>query len=290
MRLATVRTPRAASGNATVAVRVEDDAAVVLPFADVQEVLANGRLAEASAVDGERLAVEELDFAPVIPFPNKIICVGLNYADHIAEMGNTPPEFPTYFSKFSGSLIGAHDDLELPDPDVSTHNDWEAELCVVVGASARNVAASDALDVIAGYTVFNDFSVRDFQRRTSQFLAGKTFERASGLGPVLVTTDELGDGRGLAISSRVNGVVKQSSSTDNLVFGPAEIIEDVSRIITLLPGDLIATGTPGGVGAARTPPEWLRDGDELTIEIERIGALRHAARIPGEIARNLGAP
>ena len=207
--------------------------------------------------------------------PNKIICVGLNYRDHVMEMGRDLPDAPTYFSKFSGALIGAHDDLQLPPASISTHNDWEAELAIVIGSPARNVAADDALDHIAGFTVFNDFSVRDYQRRTGQFLAGKTFEGASGLGPTMVTPDEVGDGSNLAISSAVNGDVKQSSNTDELIFGPRELIADLSQIITLLPGDIIATGTPGGVGAARTPPEWLVDGDELVIAIERVGELRH---------------
>lgn len=261
----------------TVAVRVkEGHGATVLAYEDVGDLLRAGDLAvpkEDPTVD--RLQLDSIDWAPLVTAPNKIVCVGLNYADHIAEMGNEPPDYPTYFSKFSGALIGARDDLQLPDAAVSTHNDWEAELAVVIGKPARNVIAGDALDHIAGYTVFNDFSVRDWQRRTKQFLAGKTFENASGLGPLMVTADVLGDGRGLAISSAVNGVIKQRSNTDELVFGPAEIIADLSRVITLLPGDIIATGTPGGVGAARTPPEWLTPGDELVIEIEGIGELRH---------------
>ena len=256
----------------THAVRVEGDELVVLDAPDVGTLLATA-VDPASA--GERVSAEGVNWAPVVTEPNKIICVGLNYRDHVVEMGNDLPTAPTLFAKFSGSLIGATDDLHLPAPDVSTHNDWEAELAVVIGSPARNVPSETALDHVAGFTAFNDFSVRNHQRRTSQFLAGKTFERASGLGPVMVTPDELGDGTGLAISSSVNGVTKQASSTSELIFSPADLIADISRIITLSPGDIIATGTPGGVGAARTPPEWLAAGDELVISIEGIGELRH---------------
>ncbi len=258
------------------AVRVEGDEAVRLPFAGVEEILTSGQLDIAGSFDElGRFPLDSVDWAPLVTQPNKIICVGLNYRDHVAEMGRELPDAPTYFAKFSGSLIGANDDLQLPDPAISTHNDWEAELAIVIGTTARNVDASNAMDHVAGFTVFNDFSVRDYQRRTGQFLAGKTFEGASGLGPVMVTVDEIGNGQGLGISSSVNGEVKQDSTTDQLVFGPDELVADLSRIITLLPGDIIATGTPGGVGAARTPPQWLLPGDELTISIDGIGELRH---------------
>ena len=258
------------------AVRVEGDEAVRLPFAGVEEILSSGRLDLAGSLDElGRLPLDSVEWAPLVSQPNKIICVGLNYRDHVEEMGRDLPNAPTYFSKFSGSLIGANDELQLPDPSVSTHNDLEAELAIVIGTTARNVDAANAMGHVAGFTVFNDFSVRDYQTRTGQFLAGKTFERASGLGPVMVTVDEIGDGRGLGITSSVNGEVKQDSTTDQLVFGPNELIADLSRIITLVPGDIIATGTPGGVGAARTPPQWLLPDDELTISIDGIGELRH---------------
>ena len=252
---------------------------VLLDAIDVGQLLADSGVPVGNEpVDGrveETVDLGDVQWAPVVTRPNKIICVGLNYRDHVEEMGRELPPAPTYFSKFSGSLIGAHDELHLPDPAVSTHNDWEAELAMIIGTPARHVEVEQALDHVAGFTVFNDFSVRDYQRRTSQFLAGKTFEQASGLGPVMVTVDEIGDGSGLAISSAVNGEVKQRSNTDQLIFGTAELVADLSRIITLEPGDVIATGTPGGVGAARTPPEWLKAGDELVISVEGIGELRH---------------
>lgn len=250
----------------------------VLDSPDVGNLLLEG--VTNVGADGEILDLNGVEWAPLVTRPNKIICVGLNYRDHVEEMGRELPSAPTYFSKFSGALIGANDDLHLPPRSISTHNDWEAELAMIIGARARDVNVDDAYTYIAGFTVFNDFSVRDYQRRTTQFLAGKTFENASGLGPVLVTVDEIGDGSGLTISSSVNGHVKQQSNTDQLIFGPAELVADLSQIITLEPGDVIATGTPGGVGAARTPPDWLSDGDELVVTIEGIGSLRHRCVLP----------
>lgn len=270
MQFGTVRT-----SSGTHAVRVEENELVHLDVADVGALLQSGTLDAAREVDGERAALESADWAPLVTNPNKIICVGMNYADHIAEMGHEPPAFPTYFSKFSDALIGANDELHLPDPNVSTNNDWEAELCIVIGTPGRAIPVESALDHVAGYTAFNDFSVRDWQKRTSQFLVGKTFEGASALGPVMTTTDQLGDGSGLAISSSVNGNIKQSSNTDQLVFDVKFLVAEISKAITLRPGDLIATGTPEGVGAARTPPEWLVDGDELVITIEGIGEIRN---------------
>ena len=267
MQLGTIR-----RNGATQACRREGGELILLESSDIGELLTTGEKGDAQ---GERIDAASADWAPVVINPNKIICVGLNYRDHVLEMGGELPTAPTYFSKFSGALIGARDDLQLPPAAVSTHNDWEAELAIIIGSPARNVTVDDALDHIAGFTVCNDFSVRDYQRRTSQFLAGKTFERASGLGPVMVTPDEIGDGSGLAISSSVNGDIKQSSNTDELIFGPRELVSDLSQIITLQPGDVITNGTPSGVGAARTPPEWLVDGDELVIAIEGLGELRH---------------
>lgn len=270
MQLGTVR-----HDDTTRAVRVDGDELVLLEHGDVGDLLSTGGLEAARTADGERIPRQSADWAPVVLQPNKIICVGLNYADHVAEMGNAPPEHPTCFSKFSGALIGATDDLSLPAPSISTHNDWEAELAVIIGSQARKVSAEAALDHVAGYTAFNDFSVRDWQKRTSQFLLGKTFEGASALGPVMTTTDDLGDGSGLAVSSAVNGITKQSSNTDQLVFDVPYLVAEISKAITLHPGDVIATGTPGGVGAARTPPEWLVEGDELVITIEGIGEIRN---------------
>ena len=270
MQLGTVRTPQG-----THAARVDGDEVVLLEYADVGELLRADALANVGSSTGQRLSRSNVDWAPLITAPNKIICVGQNYADHIVEMGNEPPAFPNCFSKFSGSLIGANDDLQLPPPDVSIKNDWEAELCIVIGNAGRSIPADAVLDHIAGYTAFNDFSVRDWQKRTSQFLLGKTFEKASALGPVMTTTNVLGAADNLAITSSINGEIKQSSNTEHLVFNVVHLVTELSKAITLLPGDIIATGTPGGVGAARTPPEWLTPGDRVVITIEGIGEIRN---------------
>jgi len=217
----------------------------------------------------------------MVTAPDKIVCVGVNYLDHVAEMGRDKPAAPTYFAKYRSALIGARDDIALPSPDISTDIDWEAELAIVIGSTVRDASADEALAAIGGYTVLNDVSVRDYQRRTTQFLAGKTFEGMTPLGPVVVTRDELGDGSGLAISTAIDGVVKQSSSTSELCFNCIDIVQDLSRIITLEPGDVIATGTPGGVGAARTPPEWMANGTVVRCSIEGIGETINRCRLPG---------
>jgi acylpyruvate hydrolase len=267
MRLTTIRYE-----HGTRAARVEGDDLVLLDAVDVGAVL---RGVTDPRSDGEVLSGADVDRAPLVVRPDKIVCVGVNYRDHIAEMGREPPDAPTYFAKYRRALIGARDDISLPPADVSTHVDWEAELAVVIGTELRHGTGKEAMAAIAGFTVLNDVSVRDYQRRTTQFLAGKTFEGMTPLGPDLVTTDEVGDGSGLDISSEVDGVIKQSSNTSELVFGAVDIVADLSRIITLEPGDVIATGTPGGVGAARTPPEWMTEGTILRTTIDQLGECRN---------------
>ena len=268
MHLVTVRTD-----NGTRAGRVEGSEIVLFDDADVKAVLESGDdMAAVGDRDGDRLSLTDASLAPVIPKPDKIVCVGVNYADHVAEMGRTPPDAPTYFAKYARALVGAHDDLVLPDPAHTSHIDWECELAVIIGAPIRHATTSEeALAGVAGYSVLNDVSCRDWQRRTSQFLGGKTWEGLTPLGPALVTKDEIGDGSGLAISTTVDGEVKQQSNTDHLIFNVVDIIIDLSRIMTLDIGDVIATGTCGGVGAARTPPEWLTPGRTMTTTIEHVG-------------------
>jgi acylpyruvate hydrolase len=198
-----------------------------------------------------------------------VICVGLNYRAHIAETGREPPEYPTLFAKFADSLLGARDDLVLPS--VSERVDWEAELGVIIGRPLYRATADQAAAAIAGYTVVNDVSMRDWQRRTSQFLAGKMFEHSTPAGPYLVTPDEAGNPADLEIGCEVDGVVMQQARTSDLLFGTAEIAAYASQVITLQPGDLIATGTPGGVGDARKPPVYLRPGNVLRTWIEGLG-------------------
>ncbi len=260
--------------------RVEGDEVQLLDHPSVQHVLErpDGLEMAQRVQDDRRVALAEADLAPVIPNPSKIVCIGANYYDHIEEMGRKPPSHPTYFAKFARSLAGPNDDLVLPPPEVSSDIDWEGELAVVIGREARDVTPDKALDVIAGYTVLNDVSVRDWQRRTTQFLAGKAFEGLTPFGPTLVTTDELGDGSGLELTTTVNGVVKQHSTTSQLVFSTIDAVCDLSRITTLDPGDVIATGTPGGVGAARDPQEFLRPGDHIVVTIEGVGTQSNRCR------------
>ncbi|WP_028922706.1 fumarylacetoacetate hydrolase family protein [Pseudonocardia acaciae] len=274
MKLATVRTQAG-----TRAVRLDADRAVQTGHADVGELLRHPDWRDlATAADGAEHALDGLDYAPLVPAPEKIICVGLNYRDHIQETGRTPPEYPTLFAKFPPTLVGAYDDVLLPA--ASDQVDWEAELAVVVGAPARHVSAAEAVAAIAGFSVLNDVSVRDYQYRTLQWLQGKMFEATTPLGPALVTPDEVDGGTAIdaEITTEVDGEVLQRSTTGQLVFDPAALVAYVSEIITLRPGDVIATGTPGGVGHARTPPRHLSDGNVLTTRIAGVGECRNVCR------------
>jgi acylpyruvate hydrolase len=271
VRLATVRT-----AHGTRAVRVEDDGYVDLGAADVGALLAEDGWPERAAAAGSRLEVDGDDLAPVVPRPAKIVCVGLNYAPHIREMGRDLPEHPTLFAKYPEALIGPSDPLVLPA--ASDAVDWEAELALVIGRPVRHADDEEASAAIAGFTVCNDVTTRDWQYRTKQWLQGKTFEATTPLGPVLVTPDELPGGTRpeLAIRTVVSGEKMQEASTSELVFDPVALVRYVSTILTLQPGDVIATGTPGGVGHARTPPRYLADGDVLVTEIDGIGRCENA--------------
>jgi acylpyruvate hydrolase len=265
MRLVTIRT-----ANGTRAARVDGDRVVELDAPDVGELLSDPDWARAAAVGGASRPLADADLATLVTRPSKVICLGLNYASHIKEMGRELPRYPTLFAKFAGTLIGARDPIVLPK--VSERVDWEVELGVVIGRPARHVSGDEAAAAIAGYTVINDVSVRDYQAHTTQFLAGKIFERTTPVGPALVTLDELpGAGADLAVRCEVDGQVMQDSRTSDLLFSPAEIISYLSDIITLEPGDLIATGTPAGVGAARTPRVWLRPGQVVRTVVEGVG-------------------
>jgi acylpyruvate hydrolase len=267
MRLATIRT---ATG--TRAVRLDGDRAVETGHADVGELLTvDDWRAVAEAADGPVHDRAGLDYAPVVPRPGKVICVGLNYATHIREMGRELPRFPTVFAKYAEALIGAHDDVVLPA--VSDSVDWEAELAVVIGTTVRHADEATAEAAIAGYAVLNDVTARDWQYRTQQWLQGKTFEATTPFGPELVTPDEAGID--LDVSCAVDGEVVQSANTADLVFSPAATIAYVSTILTLRPGDVLALGTPGGVGHARKPPRYLTPGAVLTTAIAGLGECRN---------------
>jgi 2-keto-4-pentenoate hydratase/2-oxohepta-3-ene-1,7-dioic acid hydratase in catechol pathway len=202
----------------------------------------------------------------------KVVCLGLNYADHAKEGGHQVPDYPSLFLRANTSLIGPGEPMIVPR--CSERLDYEAELVIVVGTTCRHVPAEAALDVVFGYTVFNDGSIRDYQRRTAQWTAGKNFDGTGALGPWVVTADELPPGAsGLGIRSRLGERILQNSNTERMIFNVARTIAILSEIMTLEPGDLIATGTPEGVGHARNPPLWLRPGDEITVEIDQIGTL-----------------
>jgi acylpyruvate hydrolase len=273
VKLATLRT-----SDGTVAVLVGTAAATeIASVADVGALLKQSNWRElAAAASGTAHpldAIEPARWAPVVPHPGKVLCVGLNYRQHILEMGRTLPEHPTYFAKFAEALVGPFDDIELPA--VSDAVDWEGELAVVIGSPARNLTEEQAAEAIAGYAVINDVSMRDFQYRTLQWLQGKTFEHTSPFGPYLVTTDEWTPGP--VLTTTVNGETMQEVSTSDLVFSPAKLISYFSQIVTLNPGDVIATGTPGGVGHARKPPRYLTDGARLETSIEGLGAQANRA-------------
>ena len=271
MRLATIRT-----GGGTQAVRVEDEAAVELGAPDLADVLRRPDWrASCATATGPSHPVVGLDWAPLVGRPEKVLCVGLNYRAHILEMGRELPEHPTLFAKFSRALIGAHDDVQLPAG--SQAMDWEAELTVVVGAELRDAGEAEAARAIAGWTVANDVTARDWQYRSVQWLQGKTLEASTPVGPWLQVSDAASlDAR---MTCEVDGEIVQDSGTGDLVFGPATLLSRISQVITLVPGDLVLTGTPGGVGHARKPPRYLQDGSVLVTRIEGVGECRNTCRV-----------
>jgi len=272
VKLATIR-----RGGSTAAVRIDDDRAVEISgVASLGELLAQPdwrTVAESASGADHDLAT--LDYEILVPRPDKIVCVGLNYRNHILEMGREEPEYPTLFAKYRSALIGAYDDIAMPAE--STRVDWEAELAVVVGAPARHVSVGEAPGAIAGYSVLNDITARDFQYRTLQWLQGKTFEGSTPLGPWLVTSDEA-EGRSGEITCEVNGETMQKSDISDLLFDPAALVSYISSIVTLVPGDVIATGTPGGIGQGMKPPRFLNDGAVVTTRIQGIGECRNVCR------------
>jgi len=218
--------------------------------------------------------IDSITFKPPIEKPGKIVCMGLNYADHAKEGGNARPEYPSFFMRGPSSLT-AHLSPILR-PRVSDKLDYEAELAFVVGKQARHLTLDNALDCVAGYSIFNDGSIRDYQRKTNQWTIGKNFDKTGAFGPWLVTPDELPLGcDGLNIQSRLNGKVMQNANTKDFLWGVAETIVLISECMTLEPGDVVITGTPAGVGYARTPPVFMKAGDICEIEIESIGVLRN---------------
>ncbi len=225
------------------------------------------------------LGLDDIELAPPVPDPDKILCLGLNYRLHADEFGSDVPAAPNVFAKFRNSLIGPRDTIDIPP--VMAEVDFEGELAVVIGRRSRNVAAEDALDCLAGCMVFNDVTARDLQRATSQWTAGKAIDSFAPCGPALVSMDEVGDIGSLRLRTTVNGSVMQEASASEMIFSVPETVAFLSRFMTLEPGDVIATGTPQGVGFRREPPVFLQPGDVVEVEISRLGTLVNGVSADG---------
>ena len=271
MKLATARIE-----DATRAVRVDGDTLVDLGYADLGELLLTPDWAEhARSASGPTWPADGVRLAPLVPRPTKVVCVGLNYKNHIQEMGRDLPEYPTLFSKFADTLIGATDDIVRPAETDAF--DWEVELAVVIGKQVRRATGATAEEAIAGFTVLNDITCRDWQFRTREWLQGKNWDSTTPVGPYLVTPDELPGGVRPRLDVRllVDGEQMQSDTTGDLLFDPVALVEYVSTMVRLNPGDIIATGTPGGVGHARRPERYLLGGETVVAEIDGIGRLEN---------------
>ena len=228
-----------------------------------------------SAGDNARIPLDGIKYLPPSTNAGKLICLGLNYADHAAEGGHQKPEYPSFFLRTNSTLV-AHGDPILR-PVVSEQLDYEAEMVAIVGKKARHVKQADALDYIWGYSVFNEASIREYQRKTAQWTIGKNFDNTGGFGPEAVTADELpAGGNGLRIQTRLNGEILQDANTDDMLFNVAETVELLTECLTLDPGDILVMGTPSGVGHARRPQLWMKAGDVCEVEIEKIGILRNS--------------
>lgn len=250
----------------------------------------SGGLEAAAAVlrNGPLIDLENVELLPPLPNPGKIICVGLNYVDHSLESGFTVPDYPTIFTRFASSLIGSG--ASIIRPAVSTQLDYEGEMVAILGVGGRHIAESRALDHVIGYSIFNDASVRDYQRKSPQWTIGKNFDCTGAFGPYLTTADEIpAGGRGLRIQTRLNGAIVQDASTDDMVFSVARLIAILSEAITLSPGDVIVSGTPAGVGMARNPPLFMKHGDVCEVEIEGLGTLRNTVEDELSVASHLEA-
>jgi 2-keto-4-pentenoate hydratase/2-oxohepta-3-ene-1,7-dioic acid hydratase in catechol pathway len=245
---------------------------------DLHSLIAGGTPALTAAFDqlrrGAAVDVEKVTLLPPVLGSSKILCVGQNYREHAVEMGNTVPSYPLIFARFASSLIGHGSPMIRPHASIEL--DYEGELVAVIGRRARHVEKGAALDYVAGYSIFNDGSVRDYQMKTSQFTVGKNFDGTGAFGPMFVTADELPVGaRGLWLETRLNGVVMQRASTDDMIFDIPTLISTISATMTLEPGDVLVTGTPSGVGKARNPPVFLKPGDLCEVEITGLGTLRN---------------
>lgn len=246
---------------------------------DLRALIAVDLLQEASAIAQSQAATlpySDLTFLPVIPNPGKIICVGLNYDEHVRETGREVTEKPALFLRVAESQLGHGEDIVLP-PE-SDRLDYEGEIAIVIGMAGRRISQADAWKHIAGYACYNDGSIRDWQTSTTQWTAGKNFWRTGGFGPWMVTRDEIADGQVMTLVTRLNGQEMQRTTTDKMIHSIPAQIAHISAFTPLEPGDVIVTGTPGGVGAKRTPPVWMKAGDVVEIEVDAVGVLRNGVR------------
>jgi 2-keto-4-pentenoate hydratase/2-oxohepta-3-ene-1,7-dioic acid hydratase in catechol pathway len=235
------------------------------------------RAADALRSGARRLALDHVHLRPPVPHPVKVLGIGLNYAAHVAETGASRPEHQVWFNKQRTCVIGPGETIEIPE--VSDQVDYEGELAMVIGRRCRHVPAAEAASVVAGFTILNDVTVRDWQWRTPTWTLGKSFDTHGPTGPWIVTGDEVGDPHRLRLRTWVNGDLRQDASTDDMIFSCWEQIEYLSTVFTLEPGDIISTGTPAGVGVGFDPPRWLVDGDVVRIEIERVGTLENPVAV-----------
>lgn len=244
-------------------------------FADLKALVGGSAFAEAAKHAGETpdYKASDITWLPVIPNPDRILCVGLNYQDHVVETGRDNTEQPAIFIRLAESQVGHKQPMLRPRE--SKNLDFEAEIAVIIGKGGRRISQKDAWSHIAGYSCYNDGSVRDWQRHTVQWTAGKNFASTGGFGPWMVTADEIPPGTKLTLSCRLNGQQMQHANTDQMIFKIPKIIEYVSAWTTLAPGDVLVTGTPGGVGARRNPPVWMKPGDKVEIEIDKVGILEN---------------
>jgi acylpyruvate hydrolase len=277
VRLATIATPagprlhvRARSGYVDVAEATGDPRLSSLQYVLEAGLAATDLIRPLQDSDGRE--VDEADFAPAVPAPRRILCLGLNYSEHALEGGREVPTWPDAFVRGADSVLAPYGDLVVPA--LTERFDYEAELGIVIGAGGRYITADKALDAIAGFVVVNDASARDWQRAATQWTAGKNFEGSMPIGPEVVTTDEV-DVSDLAISSTLNGQVMQSARTSQMLVDVPSAVEFFSSFTRLAPGDVIATGTPGGVGFARKPPVWMHPGDVIEVTVEDVGTIRN---------------
>ena len=246
-------------------------------YPDLRALLAGDGLAEArQAVAGAAAdyQIANLQLLPVIPNPDKIVCVGLNYEDHLIETGRDKTEKPVLFLRLSNSQVGANQPMLRPRE--STHFDYEAEIAVIIGKAGRRISEQDSWNHVAGYSCYNDGSIRDWQRHTSQFTPGKNFKGTGAFGPWMVTADEIPPNSVMTLTGRLNGKEVQRATSDQMIFKVPALIRYISAFTDLLPGDVIVSGTPGGVGAKRTPPLWMKPGDTVEIEIDKVGVLTNS--------------